>query len=91
MSDKIWFERVMEFGIQLYELRRAFPEFKREIDRFHFDIGKRFISCCEHPECGCQMSFEDFHDQQNRFFNAESDAYLNEQIEKLGWCSVGNT
>lgn len=68
MSGKIDFETVSAFSAAASMLRRDFPEFAREIDRMHFEVGRRHVGNCGHGDCDCQMSFEDFHARRNRFF-----------------------
>ena len=65
----IEFEKILDFGLEVSLLRRQFPEFAREIDRLHFDVGKKHIPKCGHGSCDCQvLTFEEFHAQRNIFF-----------------------
>lgn len=48
------------------EARRMFPQFAKEIDRCLFDVVQNNLGSCGHAYCDCQMTFEQFHDAQNR-------------------------
>ena len=74
MKNKIEFEKIIDFGFRLAEIRRDFPEFAQEIDRLHYDIGQKTIAPCEHEKCDCKMSFEDFHAGRNRLFGTTNGA-----------------
>lgn len=68
-SKQIEFERVIDFGLKVANLRDEFPEFAREIDKMHFDVGKNHLRQCGHATCDCQtLTFEDFHLQRNISF-----------------------
>ncbi len=73
MSKQVEFEKVMDFGLAVTQLRGEFPEFAREINKMHFDVGKKYILCCGHAKCDCQMTFEDFHAGRNRSFATQSE------------------
>ena len=63
------FEALMSFGAAISLLRQDFPEFAKEIDRMHFDVGRNHLDQCGHAMCDCQtMTFEDFHNKRNAYF-----------------------
>lgn len=65
------FEILTRFGEAAGELRRAYPEFAREIDRMSYDVGKRYIPECEHAKCDCKMTFEQYHAERSRRFETD--------------------
>lgn len=75
---KIEAETIILFGAEVAELREMFPEFAREIDRLHFEVGKKHVRQCGHADCECQtLTFEEFHRRRNLCFRTvpEADNY----------------
>lgn len=68
MKNEIALEKMCAFAAEMKRIRAAFPELAKEIDRCLFDAGQNHLDSCGHGTCECQMSFEQFHDAQNRAF-----------------------
>lgn len=62
------------FAQEMNALRKNFPEFARELDKCLFDVGKNHLRSCGHANCGCAISFADFHAERNRIFGTINEA-----------------
>jgi len=65
MKSETALKRMRDFVYSVAELRKAFPEHAKEIDRMAYDVGKNNLGSCGYATCDCQMSFEEFHRRQN--------------------------
>ncbi len=68
MIEQKTLEQLMQFGFVLLELRKAFPEHAKEIDRCLFNTKMKYLPQCQSAKCECKQSFEDFHKEQNEYF-----------------------
>lgn len=52
-------ENWARFALTMAEVRRAFPEHGKEIDRCVGEVGRKLESCGD-PNCTCRMTAENF-------------------------------
>jgi len=76
MSKQVEIEMktMSEFAEEMNTLRKTFPEFAKEIDKCMFDVGKNHLRSCGHANCGCAISFAEFHAERNRIFRTTNEA-----------------
>lgn len=68
-------ETMQVFSGFMKQARQFFPEFAKEIDRAIYDVGQNHLGSCGHGNCQCQMTFEQFHDAQNRAYRTGKYSY----------------
>lgn len=57
--------RQRKFIQEISDLRKAFPEHAKEIDKCVYAVLKKKF-CCNRSKCPCQMTFEQFHNATNQ-------------------------
>jgi hypothetical protein len=70
MSRQINPENWAMFALTMAEVRAAFPEHGREIDKCIYDVGQKLESCGD-PNCTCRMTFENFRARSNRKYQTD--------------------